>query len=84
LAGTGRFVQSAPQQRDVLSQAALFDKGVGPEFVHQLVFGQHVPAMLEEHQQGFEHLGRERHQPGVFFQQTFLHIQAERPELIKQ
>jgi hypothetical protein len=47
------------QRRGVSGEVAFFDKTVRPDCVDQLVFGQHVAAVLNQQQENLEDLWRQ-------------------------
>ena len=48
--------QSFPQQRDVVREVVLFDKGIWPEPVHQFILRDHMTIPLNEREQHFKSL----------------------------
>ena len=43
-----------------MSKVALFNHGVGPDLLHQLILVHHTAAVSDQHQKGFEDLRLER------------------------
>jgi hypothetical protein len=78
----GLLTQALSQKRDVSRQAAFFDNGVSPHTAQQLPFGDHVASMLDESNQGVQHLGRKRHGVAMSKQQPFARVQNERAEFV--
>ncbi|MFY9732326.1 MAG: hypothetical protein WAK24_17085 [Candidatus Acidiferrales bacterium] len=54
------IAQSLSQQKDVLAEIGLFDEGVGPQGLHQIVLQDDVFTVLYEDQESFKCLWRER------------------------
>ncbi len=52
------IAQSLSQQKDVLAEIGLFDEGVGPQSLHQVILQDDPLAVLYEHQKCFKSLRR--------------------------
>src|SRR5689334_15627271 len=55
------FAEDAPKRGDVLTEIVLFDGGVGPDGLHELLFGPKLSTRFDECQQRGEDLGLERY-----------------------
>ena len=66
-----------------MRQVGLFDEGVRPEALHQLLFFNQSTAVLDQYQQRVKGFWRQRHHRTVTQQKTFRHIQAKWTEFIE-
>src|SRR6185369_7909944 len=82
LRAAGSFTECLAQERDVLSQISLFDKGVWPDSLHQIVLRDDLSAMLNEGNENIENLRRERNKLTFAQQEAFRNIKAEATELV--
>jgi len=57
---TVRLAQCTPQLRDVVVQIVFFHRAVGPDALHQLVFADEMPVILDEDAESIEDLRTER------------------------
>src|SRR4029079_3810404 len=76
------FFQRFSQQRDVLREAPLFNKSIGPKPLHQFVFLEKVPAVFHQRQQHVECFRAERNNFSAVQQKTFTRIETERTEFV--
>jgi hypothetical protein len=76
------LTQCFPQKRDVLRQISFFDKGVGPNSLHQIVFCHYLPAVLDKRHENVENLGSKRNLFTFTQQDTFRDFQAETTKFV--
>ena len=77
-----RITLADAARRNVLTEIVLFDGGVGPYSLHQLLFGEYLPAGFYESQQSAEHLRLERHDFPVPMEQPAHGIEAKTAEFV--
>ena len=79
--------QGFAQDEDVLRQVRLLDEGVGPDGLHQIIFEDHgfavLDAVLDQNEQGFKSLGRQRNGAIIAQQEQFVGVEAKRPKLVQ-
>ena len=76
-------VKRPPDRGDILGEVDLFDEGLRPKVLHQFVFGQQVPAVVDEQEQSVKRLRRQGYGLTVTQQQALGRVQTERTELIQ-
>jgi hypothetical protein len=76
----GTVPQTLAEQRDVLGQAALFNKDVRPDFPEQSVLVDDRSPVLHKHGQQVEGLRRQRDDLAVLKQEAVLQIDSKRIE----
>src|SRR6266852_5603102 len=74
--------EDAAQDGNVLIEIVLFDDGVRPDRLHQLVFADGFSAVLHQVEQGVKHLGRQWHWRAVACQRALTGVNVERAELV--
>ena len=67
----------------MLGDIRLLHEGIGPKPPHQVIFIHQMAGVLDQDQQGFEGLGRERHGLAVESQKALLRVQAKGTESIE-
>ena len=63
-------------------QVVLFDDGVGPDALHQLIFGEQTPGLLEEHAERVEHLVGQRNGLTLAQEAPFADVEPECAEFV--
>ena len=79
----GALAERFSQQRNVLRQIAFFDEGLGPDFLHQIVFGNGPAIVFQQRNQYVECFGREWNELLLTQEHSLVRLQAESPKLVK-
>jgi hypothetical protein len=61
----GTVLEGAPQEVNVLGQISLFDEGIRPHAVHQVVLRNNFATTLYQNQEDFNCFRRQRNQLGI-------------------
>jgi hypothetical protein len=76
----GTLTKGAPQRRYLTDEVVLLDGRIGPHQIQQLILADYAVAVVEQHHEHVERLGRDRH-PTVAAPQTALDgVDDERTE----
>jgi hypothetical protein len=77
------FAEMSAQGGDVDGEVGIFDKTVGPDLTHQLLFGGEAAAVLHQDQENFKSFRCERNRTPITFQQVIFRVEAKSGELIQ-
>jgi hypothetical protein len=81
-----RRMESRPelsQNGDIDRQVGLFDEGVGPDSLHQIILFEDTATVLQEDDQRVECLWCQRHGLFAFAKDPLLQVQPETSELVE-
>jgi hypothetical protein len=78
----GAFAERLSQRGHVDREVALLNRLIRPDTLHQLVFVEHVAAVLDKRKEDVERLWRERDLLLMLEQQPSHAVQRERTELV--
>ena len=70
------------QNGDVRGQIALFHEGTRPHGNHQVIFGDHLPALFDQNDEQFQDLGSQRNDLAAAEKNPILRIEAKVAEFV--
>ena len=76
------LAELSSKDRDVGGEITLFDEGIGPHGLHQVVLGHQFPAFLDQNQEHFHRLRCQRHGFIALEKKARFPIQAELAEFV--
>src|SRR5262249_3812938 len=76
------LTQRFSQDRNVAGDVRLFNKGIGPDHCHQLLFFNQTPMTLDQREQQIEDFGLQRDNLAVAQQHSFGDVQSIRAEFV--
>ena len=78
-----RLTERFSKHEDIAAEVGLFHKRVGPDHLHQLVFGDYLFAVANQNQKDLKRLWRQRNWLSATQQRLLIGIDPKRPELVK-
>ena len=78
-----RLSECLPEHEDVSAEVSLFDKSVGPDGLHQIVFGNYFITVADQDQKDLKGLRSQRNRLAGPQQSFFLRIHPKRAELVE-